>query len=331
MVYAVLIEYMQPKTFQLALAFPIQLATCTQHTLCTHTHTLTINSAAPGSCPWTPTIRDHPRVAFTQSVGPQEYQYQIPPWRSFCGSTHLQYCNTLLMRQIGMMMTPSQHQKWTPLTAAELKAHMGFCMLMGIVRLPSIEDYWKKDTHYHYSPIASKISRDRFRDIRRYLHFCDNTTLPTPGTPGSNRIGKVRPLVNMITERCSAAYKLGRDVAVDEAMIKFQGRSSLKQYLPNKPVKRGIKVWVLADSQNGYFYNMQVYTGRERTYRVVRDLSNSLKNLHHHVYFDNYFNYFTSVKLLEDLEEDGIYTCGTARSDRIGLPRISLRYILKLQ
>ncbi len=48
-------------------------------------------------------------------------------------------------------------------------------------------------------------------------------------------------------------------------MIKFQGRSSLKQYLPNKPVKRGIKVWVLADSQNGYFYNMQVYTGRERT------------------------------------------------------------------
>ncbi len=52
-------------------------------------------------------------------------------------------------------------------------------------------------------------------------------TLPTPGTPGSDRIAKVRPLVKLI---CSAAYKLGRDVAVDEAMIKFQGRSALKQY-----------------------------------------------------------------------------------------------------
>ena len=28
---------------------------------------------------------------------------------------------------------------------------------------------------------------------------------------------------------------------MDEAMIKFQGRSSLKQYVPFKPVKRGIK------------------------------------------------------------------------------------------
>ncbi len=221
------------------------------------------------------------------------------------------------------MMSPSQHEKWTPLTVAEFKAYMGFCILMGIVRLPSIEDYWKKDTHFHYSPIASKISRDRFRDIRRYLHFCDNTNLPTPGTPGSDRLGKVRPLITFINDRCSAVYKLGRDVAVDEAMIKFQGRSSLKQYLPKKPVKRGMKVWVLADSENGYFYIMQVYAGRETTpekqlgTRVVKDLTRSLRGLHHHVYFDNFF---TSLKLLEDLEKDGIYACGTARSDRIGFP-----------
>ena len=179
-------------------------------------------------------------------------------------------------------MTPLQHDKWTPLTTAELKAYMGFSIFMGIVKLPSIENYWRRDVQFHYSPIASKISRDRFRDIRRYLHFTDNTTLPTPGTPGSDRLAKVRPLFNKINERCSAAYNLGREVAVDEAMIKyrlakvrplfnkinercsaaynlgrevavdeamikFQGRSPLKQYLPNKPVKRGIKVWVLAD------------------------------------------------------------------------------------
>ena len=35
-------------------------------------------------------------------------------------------------------------------------------------------------------------------------------------------------------------------------MIKFQGRSSLKQYMPMKPTKRGIKVWVLAD-EYGFF------------------------------------------------------------------------------
>ena len=34
-------------------------------------------------------------------------------------------------------------------------------------------------------------------------------------------------------------------------MIRFKGRSSLKQFMPMKPIKRGIKVWVRADSHNG--------------------------------------------------------------------------------
>ena len=38
--------------------------------------------------------------------------------------------------------------------------------------------------------------------------------------------------------------------------------SCLKQYNLMKPVKRGIKVWVLADSHNGYFQKFQVYTGK---------------------------------------------------------------------
>ncbi|XP_064382929.1 piggyBac transposable element-derived protein 4-like [Halichondria panicea] len=235
----------------------------------------------------------------------------------------LEYIVTETNKYADQSMTPLQHEKWIPLTLEELKAYIGFCILMGVVTLPSIEDYWKKDTLLHYSPIASKISRDRFRDIRRYLHFADNTTLPTPGTPGSDRLAKVRPLINKVNERCSAVYLLDRDVAVDEAMIKFQGRSSLKQYLPNKPVKRGIKVWVLADSKNGYFHTMQVYTGRQGTpekhlgTRVVKDLTTSLKGKYHHVYFDNYF---TSLNLLEDLEKDGIYACGTTRSNRVGFP-----------
>ena len=41
------------------------------------------------------------------------------------------------------------------------------------------------------------------------------------------------------------------------------------------------------------------------------------QNIYHHVYMDNYFK---SFKLLEDLEEDGIYACGTARKDRKGFP-----------
>ena len=68
---------------------------------------------------------------------------------------------------------------------------------------------------------------------------------------------------------------------MDEAMIKFTGRSAVKQYMPMKPIKRGIKVWVLGDSHNGYFHTFQVYTGKEGSgekqlgQRVVKDLSTS--------------------------------------------------------
>ena len=50
-------------------------------------------------------------------------------------------------------------------------------------------------------------------------------------------------------------------LSVDEAMIPFKGRSSMKQYLPMKPVKRGFKVWAMADALNGYLYDFNVYTG----------------------------------------------------------------------
>ena len=66
-------------------------------------------------------------------------------------------------------------------------------------------------------------------------------------------------------------------------MIKFTGCSTLKQFMPMKPVKRGIKVWALADSHNGYFHKFQVYTGKEGSgekqlgQRVVKDLTQHLK------------------------------------------------------
>ena len=54
----------------------------------------------------------------------------------------------------------------------------------------------------------------------------------------------------------------------------------MKQYVPKKPVKRGLKVWVRANSINGYISELQVYVGKvgnrsENSLgeRVVKDLT----------------------------------------------------------
>ena len=127
-----------------------------------------------------------------------------------------------------------------------------------------------------------------------------------------DKLGKVRPLINHFQEKFSSLYNLNCEIAIDEAMIKFQGRSSLKQYMPMKPIKRGIKVWVRADSRNGYFSLFDVYTGKKQG-----TVEHQLQGKCHHAYFDNFF---TSYSLLSDLEKSGIYGCGTARKDRHGFP-----------
>ena len=90
----------------------------------------------------------------------------------------------------------------------------------------------------------------------------DNDTLVHRGSDSHDRLGKVRPLIDYLAKNSAEVYNPHRDITVNEAMINFQGRSSLKQYMPLKPTKCGIKVWVAADSANGYFSRFHFYSGQ---------------------------------------------------------------------
>lgn len=79
---------------------------------------------------------------------------------------------TLLCRQ---HQWATQHPKRDNWNIVNRHLILGLSILMGVVNLPAIDDYWKKDEIFHYSPVASRISCNRFRDISRYLHFADNT------------------------------------------------------------------------------------------------------------------------------------------------------------
>ena len=96
------------------------------------------------------------------------------------------------------VMGEEAYLKWSPITVEELRAFFGFSILMGINHLPAIDEYWRRDPHLHYAPIADRISRQRFRDISLYLHFVDNDHLAPRGDP---LLGKVHPLIKHLSER----------------------------------------------------------------------------------------------------------------------------------
>ena len=60
---------------------------------------------------------------------------------------------------------------WSKKTVEGLKAFLGFCILVGI---NSLLNYWKRDSAFHYAPIADRITRDGFLEFSHYLHFVDD-------------------------------------------------------------------------------------------------------------------------------------------------------------
>ena len=138
------------------------------------------------------------------------------------------------------------------------------------------------------------MPRDRFLQFYWNLHLCD----PVP-TPSSPRCAKVQPLLDLLCPQFESAFKLGRYIAVDEAMIAFKGRASFRQYIRGKPHPYGIKAFVLADSATGYVQRLRLYFGAEtdllsdpsllHTTRVVLTLTQPLEGLGYHVITDRLY------------------------------------------
>ncbi|CAH2011342.1 unnamed protein product [Acanthoscelides obtectus] len=147
----------------------------------------------------------------------------------------------------------------------ELQAFFGMLLIMGFHTLPSLRLYWSTDQNFHVSRISNVMSQKRFLHILRYLHLNDNEVMPQRGQENFDKLYKIRPLVDILNERFSTLYAPYRELSIDESMVGFKGRTTLKQYMPMKPVKRGFKVWVIACSRTGYNLGFKIYEGKEQT------------------------------------------------------------------
>ena len=70
-------------------------------------------------------------------------------------------------------------------------------------------------------------------------------------------------MIDSLLEKCKQIPQEGHH-AVDEQIIPTKSRTSLRQYLPNKPNKPnkwGIKVWATCGI-SGIRYDFEIYTGR---------------------------------------------------------------------
>lgn len=212
------------------------------------------------------------------------------------------------------------------ITRVELKAFIGINVIMGIMRLPNYALFWSTDDFFGNKGIKRTMTKNRFEELSCYLHFSDSTKEPARGDVNYDRLFQVRTVIDYVRGKCENNLNPSKNISVDEGMIAFRGRLSFRQYMPAKPTKYGIKVWMATDSSNGYGLNFDVYLGMEANqrriyglgYDVVTKLIQPYMNKNHHIYFDNFFS---SVTLLEHLETNGTYACATVRCNRRDLPQ----------
>ena len=196
--------------------------------------------------------------------------------------------------------------------------------MFGIHNMTAVDMYWSTDPLLRVPQVADVMGKSRFQKLNQYFHTKDNQKAKAKEDPDYDPLFKVRRLLKLVTKQSRALYNPGQDISVDEAMIKFNGRLSFKQYVKDRPNPWGIKVWCACDPRTGYLLKFDVYLGRIRDpmphrvgHHVVTKVASRFLEKGHHM---NYNNYFSSVKLTKDLKAQKTYSCVTIHANRQGWP-----------
>lgn len=113
-------------------------------------------------------------------------------------------------------------------------------------------------TRLKYFTAYVTSSSQYFELIGTFIHV---VTIEEEEESKHNPLRKVKPLIDYVKSKCFEFYQPRQEMSVDERMVKSKARCHLVQYMCNKPVKWGFKLWVLAD-MSGYTidFNTSIYT-----------------------------------------------------------------------
>ena len=182
----------------------------------------------------------------------------VSPVKIFSLLTGLEELLELIVEQSNLYA--HQNGRNFTVTKEELKAFLGINFVMAINQLPTIAESWKVDNMIGNNGIQNTMIQNRFCKILQNLHFADNRQ-----DDKTNKAIKMRPVIDHLNSKFFEVPSNDSEQSIDEHMVKFKGRSGMKQYIKSKPIKWGFKFWFRCSSKSGYLYQMDIYLGRKQT------------------------------------------------------------------
>ena len=219
----------------------------------------------------------------------------------------------------------SQRFHWNDdLSVTELEAFIGLLILAGVQKCKNqaLRELW--DEQWGFPVFRTTMSYNRFIDILRALRFDDKSTPQERVAESGNQGAAVHEMLQIFSAICQSSYRCGPSVTIDEQLVTFHGNCRFRVYIPTKPGKYGMKIWIMADSETFYCSDLQLYAGRVGSQQdvgqgscVVLDLSTSIANTGRNITTDNFF---TSYRLAQELMQRRLSLVGTLRSNRKEIP-----------
>lgn len=99
-----------------------------------------------------------------------------------------------------------------------------------------------------------------------FLHFNNNSRCPAQSCH-EYKIFKTSPLIKYFSLKSSEFYTLDKHICIDESLVHFTVKLSIKQYIPSKGARYGVKLYKPCERATGYTYDSHVYTNKTATQR----------------------------------------------------------------
>ncbi|CAF1305269.1 unnamed protein product [Rotaria sordida] len=92
-----------------------------------------------------------------------------------------------------------------------------------------------------------------------------------------HKVEKVEPILKYFNERCKLIVKPEKNLSIDDQMVAYKGTTaptSFRQYMPQKPAKRGFKVWTRC-GVSAFAYEMFLHHGKPKFVSIEPSLPDS--------------------------------------------------------
>lgn len=215
---------------------------------------------------------------------------------------------------------------WKDVTVEELRIFLALTINMGHVRKCNVKDYWSMDPLLSTPIFRKYMTRNRYLQILRFLHFENNRDNASPYK--NHPLRKIKPVIDFLNQKFSSTLHPGKNLCIDESLMLWKGRLKFKQYLPLKRHRFGIKFFELVDCETGFLLRFIIYTGADTDYEkfdlgisgdIVVDFLTPYFNKGHVIFIDNWYS---SPQLANFLHDKDTGMCGTVKKTRKGMPKL---------